>query len=230
VAPVLLCPECGTKHPLAGVGSRSAFPCSGCGRTLKVPAVAYAAADMRLPSVPPPPVDDLPWPVASPSARTLDPHATQAFSTLSVPPDVPISGVEPLVPSLAPPEVSTAAVSPSVPVGGGGVSDLIPPRPIRLLFWFVAVPVAFVVVFALARTVGLLTSNEVTDVALAEGWSRLWPIVRLVAFVAHAAAGIVQGSIYGVARLRANRRQGPVSADADPGEHRPARQPSRNGA
>jgi len=192
-----------------------------------VPAVAYAAAEMRLPSVPPPPVDDLPWPVASPPARTMDPHATQAFSTLSVP---PIAGVEPLAPPLPPPAVATAGPPPSVRAGDGGVSDLTPPRSIRLLFWFVAVPVAFVIVFALARTVGLLTSNEVTDVALAEGWSRFWPIVRLLPFVALAAAGIVQGSIYGVARVRANRRRGLVSADADPGEHRPARQASRNGA
>ena len=230
MAPVLLCPECGTKHPLDGVGSRSAFPCGGCGRTLKVPAVAYAAADRPLPSVPPPAVDDLPWPVASPPARTMDPHATQAFSTVPVPPSAPIAGVEPLASPLPPAEVSTAGMPPSALAGGGGIGDLTPPRLIRLLFWFVAVPVAFVIVFALARAVGLLTSNEVTDVALAEGWSRFWPIVRLLPFVALAAAGIVQGGIYGVARLRANRRRGLASPDADPGEHRQARQASRNGA
>ena len=44
MAPVLLCPECGTKHPLDSVGARSAFPCNGCGRTLKVPEQAATVA------------------------------------------------------------------------------------------------------------------------------------------------------------------------------------------
>ncbi len=160
----------------------------------------------------------------------MDPHATQAFSAVSVPPSVPIAGVEPLAPPLPPPEVSTAGMPPSAGADNGGISDLTPPRLIRLLFWFVAVPVAFVIVFALARTFGLLTSNEVTDVALAEGWSRFLPIVRLLPFVALAAAAIVQGAIYGFARLRTNRRRGLVSADPEPGSHPQARQPSRNGA
>lgn len=37
MAPVLQCPECGTKHPLDAVRDRAAFPCEGCGRVLKVP-------------------------------------------------------------------------------------------------------------------------------------------------------------------------------------------------
>ena len=51
MAPVLQCPECGTKHPLDSVGAGSAFPCSGCGRTLKVPAAGRAMVPPR------PPVD-----------------------------------------------------------------------------------------------------------------------------------------------------------------------------
>ena len=42
MAPVLQCPECGTKHPLGDIGERTAFPCTGCGRQLKVPAAAHA--------------------------------------------------------------------------------------------------------------------------------------------------------------------------------------------
>jgi len=225
VAPVLLCPECGTKHPLNGLGSRTAFPCSGCGRTLKVPAVAHAAAD-RLPASMPPPVDDLPWPVASPSAPTMDPHATQTFSAASVPPIAPIAGIEPLPsPVVTAPEVPARARG-----GAGGAVGLIPARPIRFLLWVVAVPVAFLVVFALARMVGLLTTNEVTDVALASGWSRFWPIVRLLPFVALGAAGIVQGGVYGIAQLRANRRRVPVAANAAARSAPPVRQSSRNGA
>src|SRR4051812_47539305 len=42
MAPVLQCPDCKTKHPLDAVGDVTSFPCSGCGRTLKVPEVARA--------------------------------------------------------------------------------------------------------------------------------------------------------------------------------------------
>jgi len=157
----------------------------------------------------------------------MDPHATQTFQAASVPPVVPMAAIEPL-----PPPGVTAPEMPAAPVRGGsrGTVDLIPARPIRFLLWFVAVPVAFLVVFSLARAVGLLTTNEVTDVALASGWSRFWPIVRMLPFVALGAAGIVQGGVYGIAQLRANRRRVPAAA-AGPGGSRPrARQSSRNGA
>jgi len=201
VAPVLLCPECGTKHPLENVGSRSAFPCTGCGRTLKVPAVAQVASnDVPQPAVAPAPVDDLPWPVASaPPPPDLDPHATQTIASTVSPLSRPIG--EPL----APPVVAPGTPPPARPTGVRP-DDLIPPRGIRFLMWFVAVPLAFLIVFTLARSVGLLTTNEVTDVALADGWSRFWPIARLLPFVALATAGILQGAVYGIARVRANRR------------------------
>jgi hypothetical protein len=37
MAPVLQCPDCGTKHPLDVASDAAAFRCNGCGRTLKVP-------------------------------------------------------------------------------------------------------------------------------------------------------------------------------------------------
>jgi hypothetical protein len=37
MAPVLQCPDCGTKHPIDVASSSAAFRCNGCGRTLKVP-------------------------------------------------------------------------------------------------------------------------------------------------------------------------------------------------
>src|SRR5262245_33561800 len=43
MAPVLQCPDCGTKHPIDLASNAAAFRCNGCGRTLKVPA-AYAPA------------------------------------------------------------------------------------------------------------------------------------------------------------------------------------------
>ena len=66
MAPVLLCPECGTKHPLDGVNG-SAFPCNGCGRTLKVPQQVRVAA--------------------AASARSPDSGSTRVIPVSSLPPE-----------------------------------------------------------------------------------------------------------------------------------------------
>ena len=81
----------------------------------------------------------------------------------------------------------------------------IPGRWVRFGLWIVAVPLAFIVVFALARAFGMLSTNDVTDVALAEGWHRFVPIARLLPFVALATALFVHGSVYGIAQLRVRR-------------------------
>ena len=47
MAPVLQCPDCGTKHPIDVASDAAAFRCSGCGRTLKVPEQFRAAAAGR---------------------------------------------------------------------------------------------------------------------------------------------------------------------------------------
>jgi hypothetical protein len=73
----------------------------------------------------------------------------------------------------------------------------------RFLLWLVAVPLAFLIVFGFARAAGLLTTSNITDVALAEGWRRFWPIVRLLPFVALVTALFVTAGVYGIARLRA---------------------------
>ena len=44
MAPVLQCPDCGTKHPIDVASSAAAFRCNGCGRTLKVPEQFRSAA------------------------------------------------------------------------------------------------------------------------------------------------------------------------------------------
>jgi hypothetical protein len=49
MAPVLQCPDCGTKHPIDLASSAAAFRCNGCGRTLKVPA-AYRPAPAPAPA------------------------------------------------------------------------------------------------------------------------------------------------------------------------------------
>ena len=98
-----------------------------------------------------------------------------------------------------------------------------PGRWARFGMWIIAVPLAFLIVFTLARAFGLLTTNDVTDVALAEGWHRFVPIGRLVPFVALVIAGLVQGGAYGMARYRATKNS------ADGTSSRPSR-PTRPGA
>ena len=146
MAPVLLCPECGTKHPLDNVAADSAFPCSGCGRTLKVPAqaremsAAKAGGDAAAAPVPPPP-----QPVATPLA-----HETQVIPTPVPPaPLPPVDRIPVVVPPIAtPPGVTAfdyakdpelAAPSPT-PKTAAPAADLIPPRWVRFLLWIVRGP------------------------------------------------------------------------------------------
>ena len=83
--------------------------------------------------------------------------------------------------------------------------DPIPPRWVRLLLWIIAIPLAFLVVLAFARATGMLTTNEISDLALAQGWGRFWPIARLLPFVALAAAAFVQGGAFLLTRIREQR-------------------------
>lgn len=191
MAPVLLCPECGAKHPLEGAGG-SAFPCSGCGRMLKVPqqvpvpaAPSGAATAAAAPGVDP----DLPWPAAPSSSAVpaVDPASTRVLST-SPPPEPQ-------------PKAAPAAPRPR----RAAKLDPVPARWIRFAIWIVAVPLGFVIVFAFARAVGMLNSNQMQDVVITDGWKRFWPLARLLPFVALVTAGIVQGSVYGLTRLRERR-------------------------
>ncbi len=183
MAPVLLCPECGAKHPLDSVGS-SAFPCKGCGRTLKVPQQVPAAAGAAAPPASVPAADaDLPWPHAS---APPEPASTRIVPTTTTPPPAP-------APARAAPKRRTAALDP------------VPSRWLRFLLWIVAVPLGFVIVFALARAFGMLNSTQIEDVVITEGMSRFWPIARLLPFVALVTAGIVQASVFGITRLRSRR-------------------------
>jgi hypothetical protein len=192
VAPVLVCPECSTKHPLGNIGERGAFPCEGCGRTLKVPAAAMSAvaAGAGAPTTATPPA---PAPAPAPRRPVPEPEsATGAMPAAEVPPPMPAAAD------------AQPARSP------------VPPAWIRFLLWLVAVPLAFILVFGFARTAGMLTTNQISDVALAEGWGRFWPVARLIPFVALVTAGIVQGGAYLIAELRrrrwAEKGKGPKAA------------------
>jgi hypothetical protein len=236
VAPVLLCPECGTKHPLDNVAANAAFPCSGCGRTLKVPAqaremsAAAAASDTGPVAASPPP----------PPSPVPAPHPTQVLS--AVPPETvaPVAAAVPLAavstaPPLGPPQgIASTDLARGRPAAATAPSAPVPPVWVRFLLWLVAVPLAFFVVFGFARAVGFLSTNDVQDLALTDGWRRYWPIVRLLPFVAIVTAVFVTAGVYGLGRMRAQQRAKASTPSSRSGSNgpksRPPRQSSRAGA
>lgn len=184
MAPVLQCPDCGTKHPLAQVPDTGTFPCRGCGRMLKVPEMVRPVARATAPANPPAPARapaaaPAPPPPVPPAERTRAMPVIEQNAKRSQSPPRPLD----------------------VPASLGSV-----PSWMRLLCWVVAVPFSFVVVFLIARAVGLFTNNQLSDVFLADNASRFWPVIRLLPFVALLTAICVQASVYGLARLRGRRR------------------------
>ena len=188
MAPVLKCPDCGTKHPLAQVPDAGTFACEGCGRMLKVPAfapgsaraAASAAAATAAPSAPAPP----PGPVPPPPAATAAATVANARAT-------PVPERTRAMPVVTREEQPPGGASPARAATG--------PAPVRwwmsLLLWIVAVPLSFLVVFLLARTIGVFSTDQLSDVFLANGASRFWPVVRLLPVIALLTAGIVQGGV-----------------------------------
>ncbi|HEV7524452.1 MAG TPA: hypothetical protein VGP92_05770 [Acidimicrobiia bacterium] len=191
MAPVLQCPDCGEKHPLSRVPDAGAFACDGCGRVLKVPEAvgqrraAAAAAAAAPPPVPTPAVR--PTPVAS---AVANPNAAAPESATRAVPAVD--------------EQALGALSGRT--GRRPTARLAPvPRWMRLLLWFVAVPLSFMFVFLTARAVGMFTTNQLSDVFLANNTGRFVPVARLLPFVALMTAVLVHGGVYLVARLRGRR-------------------------
>ena len=192
MAPILQCPDCGTKHPLAQVPSQGAFPCQGCGRVLKVPeVVGQRVAEQGAASRPVP----VATATANPSASfEPDPGATRAAPAVD--------------------EQAIGALSGRVgkaPVRLGRV-----PWWMRLLLWVVAIPLGFLVVFLIARVFGVFTTNQLSDVFLANNSGRFWPVARLLPFVALATAIFVQGGVYGLARFLGRRAATRSANDLSP--------------
>ncbi len=192
MAPVLQCPDCGQKHPLARVPSQGAFPCQGCGRVLKVPEAVGRRAE---------------------AARPV-PVASAVASPSGVPPTV--TADDPAMFSADPatrvvPEVDEQALGALSPRSSRRPVPRLGPVPwwMRLVLWFVAVPLSFVFVFLVARAFHFFTTNQLSDVFLANDTSRFWPIARLLPFVALLTAIFVQAGVYGLARLRGRRSSGP---------------------
>jgi hypothetical protein len=181
MAPVLQCPDCGTKHPLSAVPTDAGtFPCHGCGRTLKVPEfvprTARSSAPVAAPAAPPP---------------TADPKAATAPATRAM----PVAERSAERPRVVPP-----------PVLDRGTAFGPVPLWMRFLLWIIAVPLGFLIVFVLARAIGLFTSEQLSDVFLANNAGRFWPVIRLLPFVAFVTAALVHAGVYAIARRRGRRR------------------------
>jgi hypothetical protein len=75
----------------------------------------------------------------------------------------------------------------------------------RFVLWVIAVPLGFFVVFFFARMFNFFTSNQLSDLFLANNPGRFWPAARLLPFVALVTAAIVQLGVYLLARWRGRR-------------------------
>ena len=186
MAPVLQCPDCGAKHPLTAVPDTGTFPCTGCGRALKVPEVVPRSARSKAPAV---------APAAPPASPVPDPAVAAAPATRAMP--VAKRTVAPPAPGPVP-----------TPVLGPTPSFAPVPLWMRFVLWVVAVPLSFFIMFVLARATGLFTSSQLSDVFLANEAGRFWPVIRILPFVALLTAGLVHGGVYALAR-RLGRRRGP---------------------
>ena len=135
-----------------------AFPCSGCGRTLKVPEQAREMAAVRgrrRRTAPAPGSAAAPAPAA---VRRLPRAAHRRRCSPPVPPPRrPSPRPRPRSPPLGPPQGIPAldyAATPRVAVEPAAKPpSLVPPVWVRFLLWIVAVPLAFLVVFGLAKRV-----------------------------------------------------------------------------
>src|SRR5262249_33763670 len=151
------------------------FRCRGCGRALKVPeTVPRTSAPQPQPAAPTPP------PASAPANQTAAATPVEVREPTRVMPLV--------TQNAAPPD--QAAPKPAPATGRAKV-----PWWMQLPLWIVAVPLAYFLVFLLARATGLFSSNQLSDVFLANGFSRFWPLARLLPIVALVTALLVQGGV-----------------------------------
>ena len=214
MAPVLQCPDCGEKHPLATVPTSGAFPCRGCGRVLKVPESRPTVS-----------------PAGVPNAAAPKTPATVAAATEAAPAAVPRPA--PVATAVARPSAADPTATRVVPKVDGEALGALSPRSrrpttplgsvpwwLRLLLWIVAVPLSFLLVFVIARALSVFTTNQLSDLFLASDNARFWPVARLLPFVALLTATFVQAGVYLLARLRgrkaAGRPIGDLSGSANP--------------
>jgi hypothetical protein len=139
---------------------------------------------------------------------------------LKVPPELSSAPpAEPVQPTAFPPRLhETRAPASALPVL---------PRTIRILIWFVALPLGFFLVFGFAVTVNLLTTSQLSSTMLDSGWNRFWPIARLLPIWALVTTLIVHFGNVGIARWRESRRQGRGRGNPPSGQRSKLRSRSR---
>jgi hypothetical protein len=223
MAPVLQCPDCGEKHPLASVPAQGAFPCRACGRALKVPDMSTrpaAAPPAAAPSVAAPPAV-APAVAAPPVVRPVPVATAVAGPT---PADEAASPADPTA-ARPVPAVDGKALGAVGPRSGRRAAARLGHVPwwMRFLVWIVAVPLSFILVFVIARAFSVFTSNQLSDLFLANDTSRFWPVARLLPFVALLTALLVQGGVFVLARLRGRGDAARSSRDLTGSARRPLR-------
>jgi hypothetical protein len=101
------------------------------------------------------------------------------------------------------------------------------PRAIRILIWFVAVPLGFVLVFGATRAFGFLSQRQLEDAFLLSGWSRFSPILRVLPFWALITALLVHFGNIGIVQwqraLQRRKAQPRMSRSRKPINGRPPR-------
>jgi hypothetical protein len=149
-------------------------------------------------------------PTARPAAPTtrVDPAAAPTRIEAPVPPPV---APEPSATAAMPVIETNPRSEPIVPLAAAARPSAARkqlgkvPIWMRFLIWIVAMPLAFIIVFVLARALGVFTSSQLSDVFLATDADRFWPVARVLPFVALLTAMIVQAGVYAIARLRGGR-------------------------
>jgi hypothetical protein len=226
VAPVLQCPDCGEKHPLSRVPESGAFPCQGCGRVLKVPEVALPRAAAAAAGAAGAAAGTA---GAAAAGAAADGVGTSARPTAAPPTVRPVPIATAVVSPGAASTDGTASAAAAIPqLDKDALSALAPdakrfgresarlgrvPWWMRFILWVIAVPLGFFVVFSVARAFNLFTSNQLSDLFLANNPGRFWPAARLLPFVALVTASIVQVGVYLLARWRGRH----AAAGAGPG-------------
>jgi hypothetical protein len=137
-----------------------------------------------------------------------------AATTVTAPPAPPVAPRTQVLPTVEQNPQPPAAPPPRPIAGARRPLPRLAPVPMwmRFLLWVVAVPVSFVIVFAVARAFGAFTSDQLSDLFLADDSSRFWPVARLLPFVALLCAVLVQGGVYLLARWRGRRRATPAAS------------------
>ena len=198
MAPVLQCPDCGTKHPIDVASDRGRVPVqrlrSHAQGARAVPRRAGGSGTVTVSRGP-----DRRWRRRRRGGRTHDRDARRP------------AGIRAVV------ERRSRLVAPQGPRAGRASC----PFWMRLLVWLVAVPLGFVIVFGVARGLGFLTQTQLEDVFLETGWDRFWPVARLLPFVALVTAAIVHFAILFGSRWRVRHSMAPLQPHAtSPGRAR----------